>query len=76
MGVHVVGDEEARALGDEAFEGLQGRFDMVTPMESAWSLKQAWPEARLDVIGDAGHASTEPCIVDALVRATDEAFKL
>jgi proline iminopeptidase len=55
---------------------VQGRFDMVTPMESAWSLKKAWPEASLEVIGDAGHASTEPGIVDALVRATDEALSL
>jgi len=53
---------------------VQGRFDVVTPMESAWRLKRAWPEARLDVIWDAGHASTEPGIVDALVRATDQAL--
>jgi proline iminopeptidase len=55
---------------------VQGRFDVVTPMDSAWALKKAWPEARLDVIGDAGHASTEPGIVDALVRATDGALRL
>jgi proline iminopeptidase len=55
---------------------VQGRFDVVTPMDSAWALKKAWPEAHLDLIGDAGHASTEPGIVDALVRATDTALKL
>ena len=53
---------------------VQGRFDVVTPMESAWALKTAWPEARFDVIWDAGHASTEPGIVDGLVRATDQAL--
>jgi proline iminopeptidase len=53
---------------------VQGRFDVVTPLESAWSLKQAWPEARFEVIWDAGHASTEPGIIDALVRATDQAL--
>jgi proline iminopeptidase len=41
-------------------------------MDAAWSLKEAWPESRLDVVWDAGHASTEPGIVDALVRATDQ----
>jgi proline iminopeptidase len=53
---------------------VQGRFDVVTPMESAWRLKTAWPEARFDIVWDAGHASTEPGIVDALVRATDQAL--
>ena len=55
---------------------VQGRFDVVTPMESAWRLKRAWPEARFEVIWDAGHASTEPGIVDALVRATDAALSV
>ncbi|HEV7158844.1 MAG TPA: prolyl aminopeptidase [Caulobacteraceae bacterium] len=53
---------------------VQGRFDVVTPMESAWALKRAWPEARFEVVWDAGHASTEPGVVDALVRATDQAL--
>lgn len=55
---------------------VQGRFDVVTPLESAWALSKTWPEARLEIVGDAGHASTEPGIVDALVRATDEAARL
>jgi proline iminopeptidase len=53
---------------------VQGRFDVVTPLESAWRLKTAWPAARFDIIWDAGHASTEPGIIDALVRATDQAL--
>jgi proline iminopeptidase len=55
---------------------VQGRFDVVTPMESAWALKTAWPEARFEIVWDAGHASTEPGIIDALVRATDQALTL
>jgi proline iminopeptidase len=54
----------------------QGRFDVVTPMTSAWDLHRAWPEAKLDVIPDAGHASSEPGIIDSLVRATDWAAGL
>lgn len=55
---------------------VQGRFDVVTPMASAHALHKAWPEAKFDVIWDAGHASTEPGIVDGLVRATDEALRV
>jgi len=55
---------------------VQGRFDVVTPLESAWALKKAWPKADMNVVWDAGHASTEPGIVDGLVRATDAAFRL
>ena len=54
----------------------QGRFDVVTPITSAWALHRAWPEAKLDIIRDAGHASSEPGIVDSLVRATDWAAGL
>jgi proline iminopeptidase len=55
---------------------VQGRFDVVTPLESAWKLKAAWPKAQFEIIWDAGHASTEPGIIDGLVRATDQAFGL
>jgi len=50
---------------------IQGRYDMVCPMESAWELHKKWPEARFEVVSDAGHSSSEPGIVDALIRATD-----
>jgi proline iminopeptidase len=55
---------------------VQGRFDVVTPLESAWKLKTAWPRAHFEIVWDAGHASTEPGIIDGLVRATDQAFHL
>ncbi|MCF8504058.1 MAG: prolyl aminopeptidase [Caulobacter sp.] len=54
---------------------VQGRFDVVTPLESAWALHKAWPESRFNIIWDAGHASTEPGVIDALIRATDEAAR-
>ncbi len=50
---------------------VQGRYDVVTPPKTAWSLARAWPKAKLQMIGDAGHAAGEPGVVDALVRATD-----
>ena len=49
---------------------VQGRYDLCTPMQSAWELSQAWPEAEYHVV-IAGHAASEPAIVDRLVEATD-----
>ena len=50
---------------------IQGRYDVVTPMQTAWELHKAWPEADFIVVPDAGHTVTEPGIADAIVRATD-----
>ena len=50
---------------------IQGRYDVVTPAETAWALHRAWPEAEFEIIPDAGHTATEPGITDALIRITD-----
>ncbi|SDX80410.1 proline iminopeptidase [Allochromatium warmingii] len=50
---------------------IQGRYDLICPMRSAWDLHQAWPTAELQIIPDAGHSAFEPGIRRALVAATD-----
>jgi proline iminopeptidase len=50
---------------------VQGRYDVVCPMETAWALHRAWPEADLRVVPDAGHSAMEPGNVHELVTATD-----
>jgi proline iminopeptidase len=55
---------------------VNGRFDVVTPLEAAWKLHKAWPEASFEIVWDAGHASTEPGIIDGLLRATDAALNV
>jgi proline iminopeptidase len=50
---------------------VQGRYDVVCPMESAWALHRAWPEADLRLVPDAGHSALEAGIVHELVTATD-----
>lgn len=50
---------------------VQGRYDACTPPRTAWDLHRAWPQAEFEMVPDAGHAASEPGIVDALVRATD-----
>jgi proline iminopeptidase len=50
---------------------VQGRYDVVCPMTTAWDLHRAWPEAEFQVVPDAGHASIEAGTIDRLVEATD-----
>ncbi|MGH8455395.1 MAG: prolyl aminopeptidase [Stenotrophobium sp.] len=50
---------------------VQGRYDVVCPMKSAWDLHRAWPEAELQIVADAGHAASETGILSRLVDATD-----
>lgn len=50
---------------------VQGRYDLCTPMQSAWELSQAWPEAELRIV-QGGHASTEEPLASALTAAADE----
>jgi proline iminopeptidase len=54
---------------------VQGRYDVVCPMTSAWDLHKAFPEAELIVVPDAGHSVSEKGISAALVEAMDK-FKI
>lgn len=51
---------------------VQGRYDVCTPLKTAWELHKAWPEAEFAIVQDAGHAASEPGIIDRLVEATDK----
>lgn len=51
---------------------VQGRYDAVCPPVTAHRLHQAWPEAKLHMIADAGHAALEPGTAAALVAATEQ----
>jgi proline iminopeptidase len=63
--------ENAHRLSDIPGVIIQGRYDLICPMESAWELQQAWPSSDLKIIDNAGHAASEPGITKALVQATD-----
>ena len=69
-------DEGQLLRGADKLRGIpgvivQGRHDCCTPPAAAWALKQAWPEAELEIVPDGGHLYSEPGITDGLVRATD-----
>jgi proline iminopeptidase len=48
---------------------VHGRYDVVTPLKSAWDLKRVWPRADLRIVADAGHAMTEAGIVHEIIAA-------
>ena len=50
---------------------VHGRYDMPCPARYAWALHKAWPEAEFHLIEGAGHAYSEPGILDRLLSATD-----
>ena len=50
---------------------VQGRYDVVCPMTSAWELHKKLPEAQFDVIQDAGHSMLEIGIQKKLIEITD-----
>jgi proline iminopeptidase len=50
---------------------VHGRYDMPCPLHHAWALHKAWPEADFHLIEGAGHAYSEPGILEQLIKATD-----
>lgn len=50
---------------------INGRYDVICPVTTAYDLKKAWPELTLKIVPDAGHASREPHTTEALIEATD-----
>ena len=51
---------------------VQGRYDVVCPMQTAWALHKAWPEADFRIVPDAGHSAFEVGNTHELVSATDK----
>jgi pimeloyl-ACP methyl ester carboxylesterase len=52
-------------------EAALGRDDAITPAVTAWDLPRAWPQATLQIVPDAGHASSEPGNLRRMMMATE-----
>ncbi len=63
--------EDAAAIRHIPTVIVQGRYDVCTPMMTAWELHRALPDAEFVVVPDASHAASEPGIARALRAATD-----
>ena len=54
---------------------VQGRYDVVCPMKTAWELSKAWPEAEMVIAPSSGHTAFEKEITHALISATNKFSK-
>lgn len=63
--------DQAEKFGDLPGVIVHGRYDVVTPLSSAWALHKAWTKSQLKIVPDAGHSSLEPGIVSELIKASD-----
>jgi proline iminopeptidase len=76
--VHAGWLEEGQLLRDaHKLKGIpgvivHGRYDMPCPARYAWELARAWPDAEFYLVEGAGHAYSEPGILDRLIYATDK----
>ncbi len=69
-------EEGALLRGAAALAGIpavlvHGRFDLGSPLATAWELHRAWPGSELVVVPGAGHAAGQPAMAAAIVAATD-----
>lgn len=55
---------------------VHGRYDIITPLQSAWDLHKALPQSKLVVVAESGHFATDPGISKELIKACDEFAKL
>lgn len=51
---------------------VQGRYDLVTPVATAWALHRAWPGSQWRLVHNAGHSSADPALRQALVETMDD----
>ncbi|MGW7688609.1 prolyl aminopeptidase [Streptomyces asiaticus] len=50
---------------------IHGRLDLGSPLQSAWELSKAWPDAELKVIDDSGHTGSptmRATVLEAIAR--------
>jgi proline iminopeptidase len=51
---------------------LHGRFDISSPLETAWHLARGWPDATLTVVEDSGHTGSDT--MRTLIREALDSF--
>ncbi len=51
---------------------LHGRYDLICPLQNAWDLHKAWPEAEFHIIPATSHKLSEPGMAEKWVEYFDK----
>ena len=54
---------------------IHGRYDVSSPLETAWQLSQHWGTSRLTVLDDAGHGSLDSFPAAVMAALAEEAVR-
>lgn len=54
---------------------VQGRYDVICPVDSAWELKKALPSSEFKIAQSSGHSASEKEVMEELMALTDS-FKV
>ncbi len=55
---------------------IQGRYDIVCPVRSAWDLNKRLKHSKLTIVDNAGHSMSEIGITENLLKATKDLLKM
>ena len=68
--------ENVHTISDIPTVIIQGRYDVVCPITSAWELYKKLPKSDFHIVQNAGHSMTEKGITSKLVEYTDTYLEL
>ena len=43
---------------------IHGRYDVISPLKTAWDLHSLWPNSEFYIVRDAGHSITKSSLID------------
>jgi proline iminopeptidase len=68
--------EQAHIIRDIPLKIVQGRYDVICPVISAWELHKAIPKSDMVIVPDGSHSPLDPGMVNELVKGTIEFKRL
>lgn len=64
--------ENCNLIQDIPCRIVQGRYDVICPVKSAWDLHKVLPKSELRIVATGAHSPMEQPMAQELVRATED----